>query len=186
MEASLRLIGTAAEFAELATHLQLGKDKIEEMIAGVAPQVVGSQGDGDNLPVADFPPDWSDVVDELSYPSFHMLHVILVNGSQTGDDWVSVSLRDLKAFSVGNGKRLTGVEIRARNGGINKVCKRMGAPFIIHTDRTSRIDVVKALKEVIGPFVVALEEWDEEYREWLNNTGYTFPGEIEIQDEDDE
>ena len=177
IELELKAKMSADDLAELINKIltpdqKVGLAKEVAKIASVSGATVAGNGAS--------PPDWEEVVDQLSWASFHMLHIILANGTVENGKHVSVSLNDLKNISIGRDKRFSGLEIRGRNGGINRVCNRMGAPALINTDRTGKIDKVKTLQEVVPAFIAILAEYEDDYQEYLDSKGFTTPPEINL------
>lgn len=123
-------------------------------------------------------PDIYRLLEELSWPTVHLAHIICVHGHEREDRGKFMTLPELTNYALNeDGDTLEANQIRSRVGGANKVAGRISSPLIFTVRRSSKTKVKRyyLTSEALRTLEQYLDNCDGEYRKWLEDMEYSYP-----------
>ena len=157
----------------------------EELSAFCKKQGIDLKLTTDNLP-AKLKPSSRDKTDEsqninkafrkMSWETIYLAHLILVNAGpgQKDEPGCYLTLDQIEKFGISER------QVASRFGGAKRICKRMNLSYILFSRK--RQDGAGKNYYISTQFIPEmqsyLKKWDFEYREFLEDCGLEYPGQI--------
>jgi hypothetical protein len=163
MEVQISIRGTESQI----NHL-LAETNLFEILVKKGQIVVNT--DGDN-------PEMIDAIWALSYETVHLAHIIATYGNEDtkGKYMTREALLAHKLNSKGV-KFASERNLSARVGGAKKLTGRLGLPDILRSKVLSSGEKRYYLTlEALPSFEQVLVLYDERYRDWLEDKGFSYP-----------
>lgn len=124
-----------------------------------------------------------EVFEDIAWPTFHLAHIIYEHHTLKKIDLgLGMTVEELLDHEIDDDETtLSKRELSSRLGGAKKVTKRLGTPdvFIIRRGKKRGEKRYYLSEEVIPTFEQYLQDQDENYREYLEENDYFYPGDLE-------
>lgn len=168
MELEIRIRGTESQLKTF-----LAENKFLEAI--VKAGKISMDADGDN-------PKMFDALWDLSWETIQLAHIIFVHGTENSRGRY-MEIDDLLAYKLNSqGQSFENDRTpSARVGGAKRVMLRHGLPEVLKIKYISSSDEKRyyLTTEAIPVLEQFIQAYDEEYREYLEENGFFYPGEEE-------
>ncbi len=161
--------GTQGQVATFIKELCSGGNSAEIMARLAEAGVLSSAEGKDNDAIYE-------VFDDVSWETRQLAHLILLRGEEDtkGRFLTFDQLKDIPLNETG---KMTERSMSSRVGGAKKVCKRLGVKeFVLDIKQIPQGEKRYYLSAgAISTFEQYMSDTDEVYREWLDESGYTYP-----------